>query len=294
MISFEDPVVKKRIQSNLKVRGLPWENPAPELLESITWLSFHLTDSDVITTLDDLAYFPNLEEFKIDGEYGSVLKDFSAITKLPKLKSLELISLDLTNIEDLSSMTQLTHLNLIGNKITDVSPLSNLTNLERLWLGVNNISDTSPLYSLMLSGCDIDLDGNPQTTVTAPTGGSSSYDAVSSASTIVSDVPTSGFPTVPSPSIILGKKIALSDAFGMEGSYYYDYDATATSDIYEYIDTLVGVGIFTRSKSEILEDSEYISLDSNICDGSIVICIYEPNRSKSAFFIGCTDMLVAE
>lgn len=119
-------------------------------------------------------------------------------------------------------------------------------------------------------------------------------DTVSSASTIVSDVPTSGFPTVPSPSIILGKKIALSDAFGMEGSYYYDYDATATSDIYEYIDTLVGVGIFTRSKSEILEGSEYISLDSNICDGSIVICIYEPNRSKSAFFIGCTDMLVAE
>ncbi|MCY3549381.1 MAG: leucine-rich repeat domain-containing protein [Candidatus Poribacteria bacterium] len=151
-------------------------------LKIITLFYEHITD------LSPLADLTNLEELRLPGDtflikhgdiddQGPSITDISALTKLTKLKQLDLseqsitdleplreltalTNLDLgastetgnrslSNLEPLKGLTALTILNLSYNQITDVSHLSGLTALTRLWLPVNlGLQDISPLRTL--------------------------------------------------------------------------------------------------------------------------------------------------
>jgi hypothetical protein len=71
-----------------------------------------------------------------------------AMYSLQRLRSLSLVSREITDLQPLSNLTNLTELFLSGNQISDVNPLSGLTNLKTLNLSFNRISDVKPLASL--------------------------------------------------------------------------------------------------------------------------------------------------
>ncbi len=76
------------------------------------------------------------------------ISDFSPLSNLIRLRTLDLADTGISDITLLSNLTSLELLNLGSNDISDVSVLSNLTNLERLYLSNNDISDVSALSNL--------------------------------------------------------------------------------------------------------------------------------------------------
>ena len=89
------------------------------------------------------------------------ISDFSPLSNLTKLRTLDLADTGISDITLLSNLTSLTLLNLGSNAISDIAPLSGLTSLERLYLYNTSISDLSllsrltSLRSLHLSSNDI-------------------------------------------------------------------------------------------------------------------------------------------
>ena len=84
--------------------------------------------------------------------------DWSILSKLTNLQTLDLSNCYLPDISFLKKLTNLKELNLTGHHfgycsgrgccISDISPLKNLTNLEKLYITFNSISDISPLKNL--------------------------------------------------------------------------------------------------------------------------------------------------
>ncbi len=89
------------------------------------------------------------------------ISDFSSLSNLTRLRTLDLADTGITDITLLSNLTGLEILNLGNNDISDVSALSNLTSMRFLHLSNNDISDVSTLSNLTsleqlhLSGNDI-------------------------------------------------------------------------------------------------------------------------------------------
>ena len=122
--------------------------------------------------LSPLAELTNLEVLYYwnRGERGEPVPDLTPLTKLPKLKVVDirgvgevdlsplvslkgikelwLADLDISDLSFLQNLTTLERLNLEGNNISDVSPLAGLTNLKWLKLTNNPITDFSPLAEL--------------------------------------------------------------------------------------------------------------------------------------------------
>lgn len=111
-----------------------------------------------ITDLTGLEHALNLETLTIQGQTS--LSDYTPLSSLPALTSLEISNSNFTDLSILSSLTNLQHLNLAGNGITDISVLSGMTALKSLDLQNNEITDVSPL--LALSNLEsLWIDGNP-------------------------------------------------------------------------------------------------------------------------------------
>ncbi|MGD2087946.1 MAG: COR domain-containing protein [Candidatus Aminicenantes bacterium] len=79
---------------------------------------------------------------------GTGFNDYSSLSSLAQLTSLDLVANNLSDVSVLSSLTQLTSLNLAANNLNDVSFLSSLTQLTSLNLEANNLNDVSFLSSL--------------------------------------------------------------------------------------------------------------------------------------------------
>ena len=101
-----------------------------ELATNLTWL--HLG-------YDDTVSFPR---------NSNNISDFSPLSHLIRLRTLDLADTGISDITLLSNLTSLEILYLGSNDISDVSVLSNLTNLEQLHLSNNDISDVSALSNL--------------------------------------------------------------------------------------------------------------------------------------------------
>ena len=72
----------------------------------------------------------------------------SELSRLEKLKTLNLSDNEIIGLSFLKGLNELTTLDLRSNKIKDISVLSGLTELRTLYLDDNRIEDFSPLYSL--------------------------------------------------------------------------------------------------------------------------------------------------
>ncbi len=109
--------------------------------------SLELTDTTrAITDLTGFEHALNLETLVIRNQKR--ITDFSPLSDLTELRTLEISSSGFSDLSILSGLTNLQHLNLADNDIRDVSGLLVLTNLLTLDLRNNQIRDVSPLETL--------------------------------------------------------------------------------------------------------------------------------------------------
>lgn len=104
-----------------------------------------IQNQQIITDFSPLSALTGLKTLEIS---NSRFSDLSILSALTNLENLNLADNAIQNISDLSGLTNLSTLNLSNNQISDVSPLASLTNLEKLWVTGNPISDTSQLLTL--------------------------------------------------------------------------------------------------------------------------------------------------
>ena len=115
------------------------------MLLSLT--SLNLTDVNrQIRNLTGLEYAQNLDTLRIRNQ--QFITDFSPLSNLTNLSTLEISGCGLFDLSILSALTNLQHLNIADNAIQDISVLSGLTSLITLDLSNNQISDVSPLTAL--------------------------------------------------------------------------------------------------------------------------------------------------
>ena len=116
--------------------------------------------------LSEFVDFPNVREISLEGDVGSLeilrefpdvdtiwlfiakAEDYEVLADLPNLRSL---SLDRTNVSDISfleGMTQLDRLTLVEGSFEDLSVISGLTNVRDLELRKLDISDLSPIAGM--------------------------------------------------------------------------------------------------------------------------------------------------
>ncbi len=158
VIQFVDPVFEKEVRKlyQLGDRDIRWKDIGYRKVLEIFGVE------GKIKTLEDLKWFLNLEEIKMNGTFVS--GDLSALDGLKKLKYLsfygsgitgdievlksfdylERISLGMSKVTgDLSSLSDLEKLKFISLEETEVfgniSALENLEQLERVYLGVTNV-----------------------------------------------------------------------------------------------------------------------------------------------------------
>ncbi|MXV76942.1 T9SS type A sorting domain-containing protein, partial [Candidatus Poribacteria bacterium] len=145
--------------------------PDPELRKSILFrlrgerIIDSIPDPDYQITMEEMArlkrisiywYIEDLEGLQFATGLTSLYIDhhlLSDISLLTEFANLERLTIEVSNISDLSTLeglTKLEYLEITGdNNISDLSPLAGLTKLERLSItGNNNISDISPLAGL--------------------------------------------------------------------------------------------------------------------------------------------------
>lgn len=78
---------------------------------------------------------------------GCYPADLSLLSRMKRLRSLDLCENNLTTIDFLSGLS-LEMLNVRDNSICDISPLANMANMQVLNIANNNITDLGPLASM--------------------------------------------------------------------------------------------------------------------------------------------------
>ena len=112
----------------------------------------HLTaeqvGDNIIESLSDLAYFPNLTVLSIN--YYHHASDIDVLKKLTKLTELDLFAFEIenANIDALSNLTALTKVDLSFSGIENIDGLRNLTELTELDLNNNHIKNIDALKHL--------------------------------------------------------------------------------------------------------------------------------------------------
>ena len=143
VVSFSDPNLAEIIREQIGLS--PSDQITDQAVARLT--SLEITDTTFpITSLTGLEYALNLETLTIQAQ--TAISDYSPLSSLSSLTSLEISNSDLTDISFLSTLTNLQHLILSGNAITDISALSGLTSLISLDLRNNQITDVNPLLAL--------------------------------------------------------------------------------------------------------------------------------------------------
>ncbi len=123
-----------------------------ELATNLTWL--HLGYGDMVgfprnsNNISDFSPLSNLTRLRTLDLANTGISDITLLSNLTSLERLYLPNNDISDVSTLSNLTSLRLLHLPNNDISDVSTLSNLTSLERLNLSGNDISDVSTLSNL--------------------------------------------------------------------------------------------------------------------------------------------------
>ncbi|SHK28596.1 leucine-rich repeat domain-containing protein [Paramaledivibacter caminithermalis] len=104
----------------------------------------HASDKDIIS-LGGLEHFTSLEELLLS---KNNITDIKPLSKLHRLKYLNLWKNDIRDITPIKNLTNLEQLDLDSNKISDIEALKELKNLKALRIGSNRLTDISPLASL--------------------------------------------------------------------------------------------------------------------------------------------------
>ena len=110
---------------------------------------FNLSELDILS-----SQFPNLEYLKLLGEY---ISDIQFVSKLTKLKTL---NLSMNNIEDISPIETLSELEILDlsmNDITNVGPIAKLQKLKELEIFGNKITDITPLENIIKAGVKVNV-----------------------------------------------------------------------------------------------------------------------------------------
>ena len=148
---YNNPVSDISPLANLKnLRGMRVSVKEPGNLSFIAKLTnlediYYWGSGDPVPDLSPLTKLPRLRKIDIRG--GGVM-DPSPLAGLTTVKELWLPDCGISNLSFLEKLTRLEQLNLERNNISDVSPLAELSNLKWLDLRENAISDFSPLARL--------------------------------------------------------------------------------------------------------------------------------------------------
>lgn len=114
----------------------------------------------VLTDLDGLQYFTNLEVLRISGGYdGQTALNLTPLSGLVNLMELYLDGDGVVDLTPLAGLENLEVLHVYDNFIDDISPLANLAAIKTLYLYNNEFSDVSPLSGLT-NLTDLNLFGN--------------------------------------------------------------------------------------------------------------------------------------
>lgn len=114
-----------------------------------------------LTRITDLTPLKELEHLQVLSLHRNVaLVDISPVSKLPRLRSLNLTESWNVDFSDLAEFNTLSTLHLANVRLSDLSPLRNLSRLERLVLTNNNISHLTSLDG-MTGLRELVLDQNP-------------------------------------------------------------------------------------------------------------------------------------
>ena len=147
--SFEMAFMSKLEAPNSNISDLT----GLELATNLTWL--HLGYGDMVgfsrnsNNISDFSPLSNLTRLRTLDLADTGISDITLLSNLTSLEILNLDSNDISDVSALSNLTSLRFLHLSNNDISDVSTLSNLTSLERLHLSGNDISDVSTLSNLV-------------------------------------------------------------------------------------------------------------------------------------------------
>ena len=140
-VYFADPNLKRIVEGKLGTR-----DPNATDMQRLDVLGGR-DNMEKVSDLTGLEYATNLTILDLGGNRR--IKDFSPLSSLTNLKSLDLAGTDITDLSSLSQLTNLTELRLNRNwKLTDISALSGLTSLTELYLDYNRITDVSALSKL--------------------------------------------------------------------------------------------------------------------------------------------------
>jgi internalin A len=114
--------------------------PSLEKLESLC-----IRSDSVTIDLKPLTKLVRLKKLDLEGLY---FEDLAPLSTLKKLKRLKLSCCKISDLTFLRDLTSITELRLEANSISDISPLANLKKLKELYFTDNHITDLNPLKSL--------------------------------------------------------------------------------------------------------------------------------------------------
>jgi len=123
------------------------------LLKSANSLKSLCIKSSLARSLEGLGKLTKLETFTLSGdstESGPRIRDFSPLSALTGLRTLNLWSIRGLKLGFISSLTELERLDLSFNMLKDINDLSRLQNLKSLMLAGNRILDLTPIEGLAL------------------------------------------------------------------------------------------------------------------------------------------------
>jgi Leucine-rich repeat (LRR) protein len=153
---YLEVLAQNKISKNsfLSFNGLQLTGNEPELadLVNFTWVEEIEIGIYYSNILIQLPKFP--KSLKFLRIIGGKITDIQAISDLPKLQELHLMSMKLlSDIQPLAKLTTLEALSLHDSNVVDLSPLANLARLEDLMLDYalsenKNLTDISPLAKL--------------------------------------------------------------------------------------------------------------------------------------------------
>jgi len=102
-------------------------------------------EEDMIRSLEDLRYFPNVVKLDIG---GNAVEDLSPLSHCPKLAYIEAPKNRIKDLSPIAGLTELYWAVFWGNEITDISAVAGLTKLETFSVFSNRVTDISALAGL--------------------------------------------------------------------------------------------------------------------------------------------------
>jgi transcriptional regulator NrdR family protein len=94
-------------------------------------------------------YWKEITELSLE---GTQVSDITALKILTSLRELSLLGTQVSELSPIENLNSLQVLTLSGTKVSDLASIKNLTNLQRLFLNLSEVGDLSPLSGLTKLG----------------------------------------------------------------------------------------------------------------------------------------------